>query len=200
MKEFEENKIIILIYIFYLQYIVEYDNILKVATRQKKMCDFEKVILKAIEKAGLTQVELAAQSGVSQGLLSLFLETDPSKRRTITLPVANRICKALGLRLVQTRKMRRRKMKSARKFYFQEGCDKECVRSYCEEIIQIGRGKMVCEQILSELESGCLTEKTKNWLSKWVNPARREPKVESIFNAMSKELFGYRIGRSDREK
>ena len=168
------------------------------ASRQKFLCEFEKAILKAIEEAGLTQVELAAQSGVSQGLLSLFLETDPSRRRTITLPVANRICEALGLRLVQAIKIRRKKMGSVRKFYFRKGCDKECVRLRCEEIIQIRRGKMICKQILNELESDCLTETTKNWLSKWVNPARKEPKVESIFNAISQELFGCRIGRSDR--
>ena len=155
------------------------------------MCAFEKVILKAIEEAGLSQVELAAQSGVSQGLLSLFLETDPSKRRTITLPVANRICNALELRLVQTRKIMKRKMKTVRKFYFRKECDKKRVRLHCEEIIIIGRGKMVCEQILNELESDYLTERTKDWLSKWVNPARREPKVEHIFNAISKELFGH---------
>ena len=165
--------------------------------RPKEMCEFEKSILKAIEEAGLTQVELAAESGVSQGLLSLFLESAPSKRRTITLPVANRLCRVLGLELVQTKKAGKKGKKMSERFYFRKGCDIDRVRELCKHPIQQRRGKMVCEQILKELDSGFLKKETKKWLSKWVNPHRREPKVEDTFNAICMELFGHRIARSD---
>lgn len=161
------------------------------------MCELEKVILKAIEDAGLTQVELAAKSGVSQGLISLFTESDPVKRRTITLPVADRLCKALGLKLVQTKRLKKGSKKMTERFYFRKGCDIDRVRELCKHPIQQRRGKMICEQILRELDSGCLIKKTKKWLSKWVNPARREPKVEDTFQAICKELFGHRIARDD---
>ena len=60
---------------------------------------------------------------------------------------------------------------------------------------------MVCEQIIKEIHAGLggLTEDTRDWLSKWVNPARKEPKVHKTFLAISKELFGYRIARSNRK-
>ena len=165
--------------------------------KTRAICEIERVILKAIEESGMSQVELANKSGVSQGLLSLFLEPDFSKRRTITLPVADRLCRALGLKLVQTKKAKKGSKKMSERFYFRKGCDIDRVRELCKHPIQQRRGKMVCEQILRELDSGYLIQKTKKWLSKWVNPARREPKVEDTFQAICKELFGHRIGRDD---
>ena len=169
--------------------------------RQKEMCKFEKAILNAIKEAGLTQVELAARSGVSQGLLSLFLETAPSKRRTITLPVANRLCKALGLELVQTKIIKKGVSKMPKIIPFRKKCNFGYALDLCKQPIQIRRGKMVCEQIIKEIHAGLggLTEDTRDWLSKWVNPARKEPKVHKTFLAISKEFFGYRITRSDRK-
>jgi len=165
--------------------------------RQKEMCEFEKTILKAIEETGLTQVELAAKSGVSQGLLSLFLETEPSKRRTITLPVANRLCKALGLELIQTKKTNFKEKQMVRIIPFRKNYNSERAKQLCCQPIKLRRGKMVCEQLLKELDSDQvgLKEETRNWLSKWVNPARREPKVEAIFEDISLELFGQKIAR-----
>jgi transcriptional regulator with XRE-family HTH domain len=165
--------------------------------KPKEMCEFEKLILNAIKEAGLTQVELAAESGISQGLLSLFLELDSSKRRTITLPVANRLCKVLGLELVQTKKAKQGKKKMSKKFYIRKNCDTNRVRELCKIPIQEQRGKMVCKKILKELDSGFLTKNTKNWLSAWVNPDRKEPKVEDTFYAICMELFGHRIARND---
>lgn len=161
------------------------------------MCEFEKVILRAINEAGLTQVELAANSGVSQGLISLFTELDSMKRRTITLPVAEPLCRVLGLELVQTKKPKMGRKKMSEKFYFRKGCDIDHVRELCKHPIQQRRGKMVSEQILKELDNGFLWKKTRNWLSKWVNPHRKEPKVEDTFKAICKELFGHRIARDD---
>ncbi len=65
--------------------------------RQRKISQLETTIIEAIEESGLTQKELAAKSSVSQGLISLFLERDITKRRTITMPVADRLCTTLGL-------------------------------------------------------------------------------------------------------
>ena len=69
----------------------------------------EKRILDAARVSGLNQVELSDLSGVDQGTLSRFLTEDPAKRRTITLPVADRLCTALGLKLVQRPRRRRGK-------------------------------------------------------------------------------------------
>ena len=165
--------------------------------RQKKICEFEEAILEAIKESGLSQVELAAKSGVSQGLISLFTESDPVKRRTITLPVAERLCKALGLKLVQNKRKKKGKRKMSKIITFRKDCNLDRIRVLCEQPIQIPRGKMVSEKILKEIDSGSggLTEETRDWLSMWVNPARREPKVQGTFEAISYELFGYRIGR-----
>lgn len=165
--------------------------------RPKEICQLENVILEAIQESGLGQKELAAKSDVSQGLISLFLESDPLKRRTITLPVADRLCRVLRLKLVQTKKVRKGENKMSERFHFRKNCDVDRVRELCEHPIQQRRGKMICEQMLRELDSGYLTQKTKKWLSKWVNPARREPKVEDTFKAICNELFGHRIARDD---
>jgi hypothetical protein len=158
------------------------------------MCEFEKSILKAFEESGMNQVEFASKSGVSQGLISLFTEADPVKRRTITLPVAERLCVALGLKLVQTVKFKKEGTKMNERF--RENCNIERARKLCQEPIQKRRGKMVCEQILKELDSGFIKQSTKDWLSKWVNPARKEPKVMDTFREISVELFGRKISRS----
>jgi len=161
------------------------------------MCEFEKTILNAIKEAGLNQMELAAESGISQGLLSLFLESNPLKRRTITLPLANRLCRVLGLEIVQTKKAKQGDKKMSERYYFRKNCDINRVRELCKIPIQERRGKMVSEKILKELDSGFLEKKTKKWLSKWVNPRRKEPKVEKTFLAICIELFGRRITRDD---
>jgi transcriptional regulator with XRE-family HTH domain len=67
----------------------------------------ERIILKAIEQSGMTQLELAARSGVPQATLSRFMSDDPQVRRTLTLPVADKLCEALGLELVERRKRRK---------------------------------------------------------------------------------------------
>ena len=162
--------------------------------KEKDICEFEQVILNAIEESGLTQLEIANKSEISQGQLSLFMVSDPSKRRTITLPVANRLCKALGLKLIQTKKGVKN---MSERCYFRKECDIDRVRELCEHPIQERRGKMISEQILKELDSGYLKRKTKNWLSKWVNPDRKEPKVQDTFMAICIELFGHRIARND---
>ena len=71
--------------------------------------ELERAIIDVARKSGLTQTELAARSGVEQGTLSRFLSDDPGRRRTITLPLADKLCKALGLKLVKGRKSKRRK-------------------------------------------------------------------------------------------
>jgi nitroreductase len=73
---------------------------------------------------------------------------------------------------------------------------KHALEKLCKIVIIVGRGKMVSEQILNELDTGSLTEKTRNKLSKWVNP-RRDELIQPVFEVISEELFGYRIERSD---
>lgn len=165
-------------------------------TKPKEICEVEKVILEAIKESGMNQVELAAKSGVSQGLLSLFLESDLSKRRTITLPVADRLCKVLGLKLMQTEKAKKGKVKMPKKFPFRKRCDLSRVRKLCRIAIKIHRGKMISEQILKELDSQELTEETRNKLSKWVYP-KRDELVQPIFEYISIELFGFPTDRND---
>lgn len=162
--------------------------------KQKITCEFEKIIIDAIRDSGLSQVELSQKSKVGQSVISLLKETDPKKHRTITLPVAERLCKALGLELIRGKYFKKGDKKM---FHFRRDCDLNRTKELCKEPIKARRGKMICEQILKELNSGYLCEKTKDWLSKWVNPARTE-EVQPIFEKISKELFGHRIGRSDR--
>lgn len=64
----------------------------------------EKQLIKAIKSAGLSQNELARISGVDQGTLSRFLTDDVRERRSLSLATADRLCRVLGLELVQTRK------------------------------------------------------------------------------------------------
>ena len=78
--------------------------------------DMELTILAAFKDSGMTQQELSARSGVPQPTISRFVEADPAKRRTVTLPVAERLCRALGLVLVAEEELdrrRRRKKNSA---------------------------------------------------------------------------------------
>ena len=69
--------------------------------------DLEQAIIKAIEDSGMNQPELAVKSGVEQSSISRLLEKDPDKRRSVTLPVADRLCKALGLKLIKERKQKK---------------------------------------------------------------------------------------------
>jgi|MDTC01.1.fsa_nt_gb plasmid maintenance system antidote protein VapI len=67
--------------------------------KPKKPTRMERIILKAIKDSGMTQLKLAAKSGVPQSTLCRFMDKDPTTRRTITLPIADRLCKTLGLEL-----------------------------------------------------------------------------------------------------
>lgn len=183
----------ILFIIFQLRYIVDYVKLRNMTdSKQKITCEFEKIIIEAIRDSGLSQVELSEKSSVGQSVISLFKETDPKKHRTITLPVAERLCKALGLELVRGKYFKKGDKKM---FHFRKNCDLNRARELCKQPIQARRGKMICEQILKELDSGYLCEKTKDWFSKWVNPARTE-EIQPVFEQISIELFGHRIGRS----
>jgi len=55
----------------------------------------EEQLREALRKTGLSHHELARRSGVSQPVLSRFL----NGQRSLTLPVAAKLCRALGLRL-----------------------------------------------------------------------------------------------------
>jgi transcriptional regulator with XRE-family HTH domain len=59
----------------------------------------------AIEESGLSLGELGRRSGVATSQLSHFVRGE----RTITLPVAEKLCEALGYHLERDRPRRRRK-------------------------------------------------------------------------------------------
>ena len=170
------------------------DNIMEKV--DKRISNLERVILEAITESGMAQSEIAGKSGIDQSLLSRFMEQDFSKRRTLTLPVADRLIAALGIKVIKPSKpIGAKKMRNV--IPFRKNVDIAHAKSLCQHPIAIRRGKMVCETILHEIDSGLngLTEETRDWLSKWVNPAREEKKVQPFFDALSTELFGHRIAR-----
>jgi len=57
--------------------------------------DLIKQMRDAIRNSGLPVVEIARQAGISQGQLSRFMRN----QRTLTLPVAEKVCDVLGLEL-----------------------------------------------------------------------------------------------------
>jgi transcriptional regulator with XRE-family HTH domain len=57
--------------------------------------EMTKLIQEAIRATGLPILEIARRAGVSQPQLSRFMKNE----RTLTLPAAEKICEALGLRL-----------------------------------------------------------------------------------------------------
>ena len=59
--------------------------------------DLETVMKKAITKSDLNYSRIAIEADVAKSALTLFM----SGQRTLTLPVADRICRVLGLELRQ---------------------------------------------------------------------------------------------------
>ena len=59
----------------------------------------------AITKSGMTQAELARETGLTKGALSRFM----SGERDMTLRTLHRIAPYIGVRLIVTRPKRRRK-------------------------------------------------------------------------------------------
>lgn len=62
---------------------------------RKKQSDWQSLMRDAIEKSGLTLLEIAHRTGVSQSQLSRFTRGE----RNITFPTAEKIGKLLGLEL-----------------------------------------------------------------------------------------------------
>jgi transcriptional regulator with XRE-family HTH domain len=54
----------------------------------------------AIRSSGLPQMEIARLAGITSGQLSRFLRNE----RTLTLPVADKVCRVVGLELVPIKK------------------------------------------------------------------------------------------------
>jgi transcriptional regulator with XRE-family HTH domain len=158
---------------------------------ETEKANIEECLRKAIMTSDISRAEIARRTKVEESQLSYFV----NRQRTLTLTSAAKVADVLGFELVQTKRTKEGGQKMSEKFYFQEGCDINRVRKLCKYPIQQRRGKMVCEQILKELDTGFLKKKTRDWLSKWVNPARKEPRVEDAFRDISIELFGHRISR-----
>jgi transcriptional regulator with XRE-family HTH domain len=66
--------------------------------------DIEKQLRKAIEEADITRYRLSMLSGVSQAILSLFM----NGKRTITLETAAKLAVILGLELKPTSKTQKK--------------------------------------------------------------------------------------------
>lgn len=79
------------------------------AKRRTKPTKLERAIIRAIRESGLSQNALAKLSRIDQPTLSRFLSKDPQKRRGMTLAVADRLCRVLGLELVKRDKLERGK-------------------------------------------------------------------------------------------
>jgi transcriptional regulator with XRE-family HTH domain len=65
-------------------------------TKEQK-ADLERQLREALGKTGLSLNEIGRRSGVSQPVLSRFMRGE----RTLTLPVASKLCQMLGLRLCE---------------------------------------------------------------------------------------------------
>jgi transcriptional regulator with XRE-family HTH domain len=55
----------------------------------------ETTLRRAIKKSGRTYYDIANKAGVARSILTLFMAGD----RTVTLPIADRIAKVVGLEL-----------------------------------------------------------------------------------------------------
>ncbi len=62
---------------------------------KEQLANLEEQLRAALRATGLSHHELARRSGVSQPVLSRFLRGE----RSLTLPVAGKLCAMLGLRL-----------------------------------------------------------------------------------------------------
>jgi transcriptional regulator with XRE-family HTH domain len=59
--------------------------------------DLEEQLRQAIKKTGLSLHEIGRRAGVAAPIVSRFMRAD----RSLTLPIASRLCQALGLRLTE---------------------------------------------------------------------------------------------------
>ncbi len=66
---------------------------------RKNKSEWQTLMREAIEKSGMTLLEIADRTGVSQSQLSRFTRGE----RNITFPTAEKIGKLLGLELVRKR-------------------------------------------------------------------------------------------------
>ena len=66
----------------------------------RKPADIEAQLRRAIQEADVNCCQLSKLTGVSRGVLSHFM----NHNRSLTLPTAAKLCKALGLELRPTQK------------------------------------------------------------------------------------------------
>jgi plasmid maintenance system antidote protein VapI len=59
-----------------------------------------KILQEAIRNNGLPLMEIARLAGITPGQLSRFMRDE----RTLTLPVADKVCRVVGLQLVPVKK------------------------------------------------------------------------------------------------
>ena len=62
--------------------------------------DLTLAIQLAIRQSGLPQLEIARRAGITAGQLSRFMRNE----RTLTLPVASKVCRIVGMKLTPVAK------------------------------------------------------------------------------------------------
>jgi plasmid maintenance system antidote protein VapI len=67
---------------------------------KEKSANLEEQLCAALLETGLSMNEIARRSGVSQAILSRFIRG----QRSLTLPIASKLCSMLGLRLCAEKK------------------------------------------------------------------------------------------------
>ena len=71
------------------------------------MIDLETAIRRAIGNSGMTLYRLSQLSGLDRAQVYRFASDDPRTRRTLTLPAASKLCRALGLELRPVKRKRK---------------------------------------------------------------------------------------------
>jgi len=62
--------------------------------------DMSETIREAIRASGLAEIEIARRASTTAGQINRFMRGE----RTLTLPIAERVCRVLGLKLVSVPK------------------------------------------------------------------------------------------------
>ena len=77
-----------------------------------------------------------------------------------------------------------------------QGCNKQRVRGHCQDLIAFRRGKMLGDEVIAQLPSGEIKDRTVRRLGRWCHP-RKPERVQSIARDISIELFGRVVSRAD---
>lgn len=80
---------------------------------------------------------------------------------------------------------------------FRHRYNRQTVVAACEELIAARRGKMLGDEILTQLDSRHLSEKTFARLCRWVHPRKKESFAQPLAEEICRELYGRTFSRVD---